>query len=96
MGEPELEAKAQTPDLLECKASLLTTMPLYLLWFLQHPFKVSAITFILQMRKLRLREARSLSEDTRLISGKAGIQIQDHLTSKPKSSLLPCIVSPLT
>lgn len=87
LGEPELEGKAQTPDLQECKAlphDHQVMLPLSLFWSLQYPSKVSATILTLQMRTLRLREFKSLSEDIELVSRKAGVQIQDHLTPKLK------------
>ena len=67
------------PCLMTIKSCFLS-----LFWSLQYTSKVSATILTLQMRTLRLREFKSLSEDIELVSRKAGVQIQDHLTPKLK------------
>ena len=79
-----LKVKPRLQVYRNAKPCLITIKSYSLFWSLQHTSKVSATILTLQMRKLRLREFKSLSEDIELINRKAGVQIQDHLTPKIK------------
>lgn len=91
-----LKVKPRLQIYRECKAlphDHQVMLPL-LFWSLQYPSKVSATILTLQMRTLRLEEFKSLSEDIELVSRKAGVQIQDHLTQSSSFSSWYYIISP--